>query len=130
LGKFQPDSYKTERLVCVETDGQTDMASAVLLFFGGMWHAVPLLRCGPSSPAPKFKAEAKVRCVQLFPFAHGTSALPSKFSLSHSPNSLSPNALSRTFRSPNALFTTSPPPNSHSPTFLSPNSHRLAVTAC
>jgi len=24
LGKFQPDSFKTERLVCVETDGQTD----------------------------------------------------------------------------------------------------------
>jgi len=26
LGKFQPDSFKTERLVCVETDGQTEMA--------------------------------------------------------------------------------------------------------
>jgi len=26
LGKFQPDSLKTEGLVCVETDGQTDMA--------------------------------------------------------------------------------------------------------
>jgi len=26
LGKFQPGSFKTERLVCVETDGQTDMA--------------------------------------------------------------------------------------------------------
>jgi len=24
LGKFQPDSFKTERLVCVKTDGQTD----------------------------------------------------------------------------------------------------------
>jgi len=24
LGKFQPDSFKTERLVCVEADGQTD----------------------------------------------------------------------------------------------------------
>jgi len=24
LGKFQPDSFKTERLVCIETDGQTD----------------------------------------------------------------------------------------------------------
>jgi len=23
LGKFQPDSFKTEGLVCVETDGQT-----------------------------------------------------------------------------------------------------------
>jgi len=27
LGKLQSDSFKTERLVCVETDGQTDMAS-------------------------------------------------------------------------------------------------------
>jgi len=26
LGKFQPDSFKTERLVCVGTDGQMDMA--------------------------------------------------------------------------------------------------------
>jgi len=26
LRKFQPDSFKTERRVCVETDGQTDMA--------------------------------------------------------------------------------------------------------
>jgi len=25
LGKFQPDSLKTEGLVCVETDGQTDV---------------------------------------------------------------------------------------------------------
>jgi len=24
LGKFQPNSFKTERLVCVETDGQKD----------------------------------------------------------------------------------------------------------
>jgi len=24
LGKFQPDSFKTERLVCVQTGGQTD----------------------------------------------------------------------------------------------------------
>jgi len=24
LGKFQPDSFKTDRLACVETDGQTD----------------------------------------------------------------------------------------------------------
>jgi len=24
LGKFQPDSFKTERQVCVETDGQPD----------------------------------------------------------------------------------------------------------
>jgi len=27
LGKFQPDSFKTERLVCVETDGQIDSSS-------------------------------------------------------------------------------------------------------
>jgi len=26
LGEFQNDSFKTERLDCVETDGQTDMA--------------------------------------------------------------------------------------------------------
>jgi len=26
LEKFQPDSFKTKRLVCVETDGQTDIA--------------------------------------------------------------------------------------------------------
>jgi len=26
LGKFQPDSFKTERLVCVEPDGQADNA--------------------------------------------------------------------------------------------------------
>jgi len=31
LGKFQPDSFKTERLVCVETDGQTDMARSTRL---------------------------------------------------------------------------------------------------
>jgi len=31
LGKFQPDSFKTERLVCVETDGQTDMARSTCL---------------------------------------------------------------------------------------------------
>jgi len=26
LGKFQPDRFKSERLVCAETDGQADMA--------------------------------------------------------------------------------------------------------
>jgi len=26
LGKLQPDSFKTDRLICVETDGQKDMA--------------------------------------------------------------------------------------------------------
>jgi len=31
LGKFQPDSFKTERLVCVETDRQTDMARSTRL---------------------------------------------------------------------------------------------------
>jgi len=31
LGKFQPASFKTERLVCVETDGQTDMARSTRL---------------------------------------------------------------------------------------------------
>jgi len=31
LGKFQPDSFKTERLDCVESDGQTDMARSTLL---------------------------------------------------------------------------------------------------
>jgi len=31
LGKFQSDSFKTERLVCVETDGHTDMARSTRL---------------------------------------------------------------------------------------------------
>jgi len=31
LGKFQPDSFKTERLVLVETNGQTDMARSTRL---------------------------------------------------------------------------------------------------
>jgi len=31
LGKFQPDSFKTKRLACVETDGQTDMARSTRL---------------------------------------------------------------------------------------------------
>jgi len=31
LGKFQPDSFKTETLVCVGTDGQTDMARSTRL---------------------------------------------------------------------------------------------------
>jgi len=31
LRKFQPDSFKTERLVCVETEGQTDMARSTRL---------------------------------------------------------------------------------------------------
>jgi len=36
FGKFQPDCFKTERLVCVETDGQTDMARS---------ETSPSLRC-------------------------------------------------------------------------------------
>jgi len=32
LGKFQPDSFKTERLVCVETDGQTNMARSTIRY--------------------------------------------------------------------------------------------------
>jgi len=31
LGKFQTDSFKTERLVFVETDGKTDMARSTRL---------------------------------------------------------------------------------------------------
>jgi len=31
LGKFQPDSFKTDRLDCVETVGQTDMARSTCL---------------------------------------------------------------------------------------------------
>jgi len=31
LGNFQPDSFKTERLVCVETDGQADIARSIRL---------------------------------------------------------------------------------------------------
>jgi len=31
LEMFKPDSFKTERLVCVETDGQTDMARSTRL---------------------------------------------------------------------------------------------------
>jgi len=31
FGKFQPVSFKTERLVCVETDGLADMARSTRL---------------------------------------------------------------------------------------------------
>jgi len=31
LEKFQPDSFKTKRLDCVETDGQTDMTRSTRL---------------------------------------------------------------------------------------------------
>jgi len=46
LGKFQPDSFKTERLVCVETDGQTDMArSTRLVMLIKNIYTSPSLRC-------------------------------------------------------------------------------------
>jgi len=50
LEKFQPDSFKTERLVCVETDGQTDMARStrlvmlIYIYFMGS-KTSPSLRC-------------------------------------------------------------------------------------
>jgi len=31
LGEFHPDSFKTERLACVETDGQMDMTRSTRL---------------------------------------------------------------------------------------------------
>jgi len=31
LGKFQPDSFKTERLICVKTNGQTYTARSTRL---------------------------------------------------------------------------------------------------
>jgi len=34
LGKIQPDSFKTERLVCVETGEQTDMARSTREYLG------------------------------------------------------------------------------------------------
>jgi len=37
LGKFQPDSFKTKTLVCVETDGQTDMARSTRLVMLNMY---------------------------------------------------------------------------------------------
>jgi len=50
FGKFQPDSFKTERVVCVETDGQTDMArstSLVMLIKNiyTLWDRERLLHC-------------------------------------------------------------------------------------
>jgi len=53
LGKFQPDSFKAERLVCVEKDGQTDMARStrlimliknICIYFTGS-ETSPSLRC-------------------------------------------------------------------------------------
>jgi len=50
LEKFQPDSFKTERLVCVETDGQTDMARSTRLVMlirniYTLWGRKRLLHC-------------------------------------------------------------------------------------
>jgi len=50
LGKFSPDSFKTERLVCVQTDGQTDMARSTRLVMlikniYTLWDRKRLLRC-------------------------------------------------------------------------------------
>jgi len=50
LGKFQHDSFKTERLLCVETDGQTDMARSTRLVMlikniYTLWGRKRLLHC-------------------------------------------------------------------------------------
>jgi len=50
LGKFQPDSFKTERLVRVETDGQADMARStrpVMLIKNvcTLWDRKRLIQC-------------------------------------------------------------------------------------
>jgi len=50
LDKFQPDSFKTERLVGVETDGQTDMARSTRLVMlikniYTLWGRKRLLHC-------------------------------------------------------------------------------------
>jgi len=50
LGKFQPDIFKTERLVCVETDGQTDVARSTRLVIlikniYTLWGLKRLLHC-------------------------------------------------------------------------------------
>jgi len=50
LGKFQSDSFKTERLVCVETDGQSDMARSTRLVMlikniYTLWGRKRLLHC-------------------------------------------------------------------------------------
>jgi len=44
LGEFQADSFKTEKLVCVETDGQTDMADQEHKYFMGS-ETSPSMRC-------------------------------------------------------------------------------------
>jgi len=46
LGKFQADSFKTEILDCVETDGQTDMTrSTRLVMLIKNIYTSPSLRC-------------------------------------------------------------------------------------
>jgi len=50
LGKFQPDNFKTERIFCVETDGQTDIARSTRLVMlikniYTLWGRKRLLHC-------------------------------------------------------------------------------------
>jgi len=48
LRKFQPDSFKTERLVCVETDGQTARSTRLVMLIKNMytlWGRKRLLHC-------------------------------------------------------------------------------------
>jgi len=50
LKNFQPDSFKTERLVCVETDGPTDIARSIRLVMlikniYTLWGRKRLLHC-------------------------------------------------------------------------------------
>jgi len=50
LEKFQPESFKTDRLVCLETDGQTDMARSTRLVMliknmYTLWARKRLFRC-------------------------------------------------------------------------------------
>jgi len=49
LVKFQPDSFKTEKLACVETDRQTDMARStrlvMLSIYITLWGRKRLLQC-------------------------------------------------------------------------------------
>jgi len=76
--------------------------SLVLVMHVGRLCAAPLPRCGTSSSSPKSGR------VPLFPFAHGTLALPAKFPLSYSPTlvfklSFSPTLVSKLSSSPTAL---------------------------
>jgi len=48
LGKFKPDSFKTERLVCVETDGQTARSTRLVMLIKNiftLWGRKRLLHC-------------------------------------------------------------------------------------